>query len=511
MVQNKIKHIRDLGQSIWLDFFDREILDSGKLKKMIEEDDISGVTSNPSIFEKAISGSSDYDEDIRSLIQTKTDFDAVFFTLAIKDIKRAADLFKPVYKKTKGLDGFVSIEVSPHLAHDTAGTIRQARELWKAINRKNVMIKIPATAAGLPAIRKCISEGININITLLFGLPRYEEVTEAYISGLEDRLAANNSIDDITSVASFFLSRIDVLLDPVLKSKGLDELKGQVAIASAKKAYEIYKNVFFGKRFKALGYHGAKRQRVLWASTGTKDPTFSDVKYVSALIGPETINTIPLETLAAFRDHGRPESRLEEDMGKAANVLEKLRVENIDIDAITQKLEDEGIEKFNKAYDEIVDAIKRKKIEQNSLIKQFEKLTTEERQLLYKAPVLVSVLASCSFNEINKAQKDDAIKLSHLKTFTADPLLHSYYTEVDKHFKTQFEAIAKKYFPFDENKRNALKKEIEKVNQVVEKLDKAYGQVLHESLERYAKHVKKAAHSVFQDFIFPVPIRGLTD
>lgn len=366
MVKNKIKQIRDFGQSIWLDFFDREIMDSGKLKRMIEEDGISGVTSNPSIFEKAISGSSDYDEDIRTLFQTKRGFDVVFFSLAIKDIKRAADLFKSVYKITNGLDGFVSIEVSPHLAHDTEGTIKQARELWRAINRKNVMIKIPATVAGLPAIRKCISEGININITLLFGLPRYEEVIEAYIAGLEDRVAANKPIEQVTSVASFFLSRIDVLLDPELKLKGLNDLKGQVAIASAKKAYEIFKKVFSGSRFKTLESKGAKRQRLLWASTSTKDSTFSDIKYVSALIGPETINTITLETLDAFRDHGRPENRLGDYMDKASKVLENLKDGNIDIDAITQRLEDEGIEKFNNAYDEIIEALKKKKIEETA-------------------------------------------------------------------------------------------------------------------------------------------------
>lgn len=361
---NHIKQIQDFGQRIWLDFFDRGIMNSGKLKKMIDEDGIGGVTSNPSIFEKAISSSSDYDEDIRSLIQTKRSYDVVFFSLAVKDIKRAADLFKPLYKRTNGLDGFVSIEVSPHLAHDTQKTIQQARELWKAVNRKNVMIKIPATVEGLPAIRKCISEGININITLLFGLPRYEEVIEAYLSGLEDRVQANKSIDQITSVASFFLSRIDTLIDPQLKSKGLDDLKGQVAIASAKKAYEIYKKLFFGSRFNALENRGAKRQRLLWASTGTKDPAFSDIKYVSTLIGPETINTVTLETLDAFRDHGQPANRIEEEMDKATKVLEHLMESNSDIDAITQKLEDEGIEKFNLAYDKIITAIKNKNTEQ---------------------------------------------------------------------------------------------------------------------------------------------------
>jgi transaldolase/transaldolase/glucose-6-phosphate isomerase len=359
MNDNKIKKIQDLGQRIWLDFFDREILNSGKLKRLIEEDGIGGVTSNPAIFEKAIRSSSDYDEDLRSLIQTKRSYDVIFFSLAVKDIKRAADLFKQVYKKTNGLDGFVSIEVSPHLAHDTEKTIKQARELWKAVDRKNVMIKIPATKEGLPAIRTCVSEGININITLLFGLLRYEEVAEAYLSGLEDRVQANKPIDQITSVASFFLSRIDVLIDPELRSKGRDDLKGQVAIASAKKAYEIYKRIFFGSRFKSLENKGAKRQRLLWASTGTKDPTFSDIKYISALIGPETINTITLETLAAFMDHGLPETHLEEDMDKASKIFEQLKELNIDIDAVTQKLEEEGIEKFNKSYDDILEAIKK--------------------------------------------------------------------------------------------------------------------------------------------------------
>lgn len=356
---NHIKQIQDFGQRIWLDFFDRGILNSGKLKKMIEEDGIGGVTSNPSIFEKAISSSSDYDEDIRSLIQTKRSNDVIFFSLAVKDIKRAADLFKPVYRKTDGLDGFVSIEVSPHLAHDTEKTIKQARELWKAVNRKNVMIKIPATVEGLPAIRTCISEGININITLLFGLPRYEEVVEAYLSGLEDRVQANKPIDQITSVASFFLSRIDALIDPELTSKGLIYLKGKVATASAKKAYEFYKRIFFGSRFNALENKGAKRQRLLWASTSTKDPTYSDIKYVFELIGPDTINTITLETLDAFKNHGRAENRLEEDMGKASKVLEHLKESKIDINTITQKLEDEGIEKFNIAFDKIIDAIKK--------------------------------------------------------------------------------------------------------------------------------------------------------
>lgn len=361
MEKNKIKAIKDFGQSIWLDFFDREIMNSGKLKKMIEEDGISGVTSNPSIFQKAISSGSDYDDDMETLLQIKKTYNGIFFSLAIRDIKRAANLFKNVFKQSNGEDGFASLEVSPHLAYNTNGTIKQAEQLWKAVGRKNVMIKIPATKEGLPAIRKCISEGININITLLFGLPRYEEVIDAYLSGLEDRVKRNKPIHQITSVASFFLSRIDVMIDPMLQQNAAD-LKGEVAIASAKKAYAIFKDVFSGERFKKLEAKGAKRQRLLWASTGTKDKTYSDVKYVEALIGPETINTIPVETLEAFRDHGQPQNRLENDLDKAIYILASLNKKGINLDAITQKLEDEGIEKFNKAYDEILETIKRKKV-----------------------------------------------------------------------------------------------------------------------------------------------------
>jgi transaldolase/transaldolase/glucose-6-phosphate isomerase len=364
MAKNKTMQVRDLGQSLWLDFFDREIMDSGKLQKWIAEDGISGVTSNPSIFEKAINSGPDYDEDIINLARAKTDPGEVFFGFAVKDIRRAAEFFKPIYDQTKGQDGLVSLEVSPRLAYDTEGTIKQATELWKAIGSKNVMIKIPSTAEGLPAIRKCISEGININITLLFGLPRYRQVIDAYLSGLEDRVNANKPIDHITSVASFFLSRIDVMIDPLLREKKLDKLVGEVAIASAKQAYEIYKDVFSSERFRKLAEKGARRQHVLWASTSTKDPAFSDIKYVKALIGPETINTIPLETLEAFRDHGVIENQLEKDTQHAAEVMQQLKNHLIDIGVITQKLEDEGVEKFSKAYDGILKAIEKKKNKQ---------------------------------------------------------------------------------------------------------------------------------------------------
>ncbi|HEX5169622.1 MAG TPA: transaldolase [Cyclobacteriaceae bacterium] len=357
MTQNKIKSIQDFGQSIWLDFFDRKIVSSGALERMIDNDGVTGVTSNPSIFEKAINDSTDYDEDIASLAKQKMSNDDIFLALAVKDVKRVADLFKPVYEKTNGNDGFVSLEVSPHLAHDTECTIKQVRELWKAVNRKNAMIKVPGTAEGLAAIRKCVSEGININITLLFGLPRYEEVVNAYILGLEDRVNANRPIDHVTSVASFFLSRIDVMIDPILANKGLTNLKGKVAIASAKKAYQIYREIFNGERFKKLKSKGAKLQRLLWASTSSKDPSFSDVKYVEPLIGKETINTITMGTLEAFRDHGQASNRLEDNMDKAAVVLRALKENAINIDAITQLLEDEGVEKFDRSYDNLLKVI----------------------------------------------------------------------------------------------------------------------------------------------------------
>lgn len=358
---NNLKKIHDLGQSIWLDFFNREIMDNGALQKLIDEDGLSGITSNPSIFESAVAGSADYDETIRKSAKGQKSNEDIFFEFAISDIKRAADILKPVYENAKGADGFVSIEVSPHLANYTEGSVKQAMELWKAIDRKNVMIKIPGTKAGLPAIRKCISEGININVTLLFGLERYREVALAYISGLEDRLKANQPIDRVASVASFFLSRIDVLIDPILKEKGLDELKGEVAIASAKAAYQIYKEVFGGERFQKLEKQGAKKQKLLWASTGTKDPSFSDVKYVKTLIGPNTVNTLPLNTIDAFRDHGKAANSLEDDLPHVKQVLQKLKENAIDIDELTQQLEDEGIEKFNQAYGKLLNAIDAKK------------------------------------------------------------------------------------------------------------------------------------------------------
>ena len=360
-MENRVKQIHSFGQSIWLDFIARSIIKSGELKQLIDVDGVRGVTSNPAIFEKAITSSSDYDADIAELSDKTDDNEQIFFGVAIKDIQAATDLFKGLYEESKGEDGYVSLEVSPFLALDTEKTAAQAEELWKKVDRKNVMIKIPGTKPGLAAIRQSIAKGININVTLLFGLPRYEEVAEAYIAGLEDHLAAGHHIGHISSVASFFLSRIDVMVDPMLDEKGAPELKGEVAIASAKKAYEIYKRVFSGPRWEKLAAAGAKPQRLLWASTSSKNPAFKDTKYVEALIGPETVDTVPLETIEAFRDHGIAANVLEDGLAEATAALDKLKSIGINIDEITQKLEDEGIDKFNKPFEKLLQAIEDQK------------------------------------------------------------------------------------------------------------------------------------------------------
>jgi len=360
-MENRVKQIHSFGQSIWLDFIARSIIKNGELKKLIDEDGVRGVTSNPAIFEKAITSGTDYDADIAELSDKTENNEDIFFGVAIKDIQAACDLFKGVHDESNGEDGFVSLEVSPFLALETEGTIKQAAELWKKVDRKNVMIKIPGTQPGLKAIRDSIAHGININVTLLFGLPRYEEVAAAYIAGLEDHLAAGHSIGHIRSVASFFLSRIDVLVDPMLDEKGLGDLKGEVAIASAKKAYEIYKRIFSGPRWEKLVAQGANPQRLLWASTSSKNPAFKDTKYVEALIGPETVDTVPLETIEAFRDHGILANTLGQDLDKATATMDKLKAAGINIDEITQKLEDEGIDKFNKPFEKLLQAIEDQK------------------------------------------------------------------------------------------------------------------------------------------------------
>ncbi len=369
MNTNPLLDLESLGQSIWMDFLSRGTISSGQLQRWIEEDGISGVTSNPSIFEKAIAISDDYDEAIRDLILKGMTGEEIFRSLAVEDIQRVADLLRPTYDRTDGRDGFVSLEVSPGLAHDTTGTIAEARELWTRVNRPNVMIKVPATSEGVLAIRGLTGEGININITLLFGLPRYQEVADAYISGLEMLAAKGMPLKQVASVASFFLSRIDTLIDPILEKKmkadnsqagTAERLQGQVAIASAKVAYEIYKEIFGSERFASLAKKGARTQKLLWASTSTKNPAYSDTKYMEALIGPDTINTVPVETLNAYRDRGHPEQTLDQEVREAYQLLDSLLSVGIDLDAVTQQLENEGVEKFITAFNRLMASLKEK-------------------------------------------------------------------------------------------------------------------------------------------------------
>ena len=370
MKENPLLKLHAFGQSIWLDYIRRQLIDSGELQRLIEEDGLCGMTSNPDIFEKAIEGSHDYDDAVRALARQGKSAEEIYDTLTVEDVVRAADLFRPTYDRLLGKDGFVSLEVNPHLARDTHGTVAEARRLWAALDRPNVFIKVPATLEGLQSIRQLISEGINVNVTLLFGLPRYRQVADAYISGLEARAARGLPVEGVASVASFFLSRIDVLVDPLLEKiiekRGAEAqiatgLGGQTAIASAKVAYQIYKEVFGSARFRELAALGARPQRVLWASTGTKNPEYSDVKYVEALIGPETINTLPPETLKAYRDHGDPAPRIEEHPEEAALDLKRLSELGIDLDELTQKLEDQGIEKFNRPYDTLMASLEKKR------------------------------------------------------------------------------------------------------------------------------------------------------
>ena len=368
-LSNPLRKLEELGQSIWIDFIRRGMISSGELRGLIEDDGVSGVTSNPSIFEKAIVDSHDYDSAIRSMAIAGMNIREIYQTLTVEDIQAVADLLRPTYDRLQGADGFVSLEVSPKLAHDTQGTIAEARHLWTEVNRPNTFIKVPATSEGLPAIQQLISEGINVNITLLFGLPRYRQVAEAYIAGLEARAAQGKSVKHIASVASFFLSRIDTLLDPLMdkllspngkKTDIAKKAKGQVAIASAKAAYQIYKEIFGSTRFKKLVKKGVRVQRLLWASTSTKNPDYNDVKYIESLIGADTINTVPLETINAYRDHGDSKSRLEQEVKEADDIMARLPELGISIDKVTQQLEDEGIKKFNESFDKLMEALAKK-------------------------------------------------------------------------------------------------------------------------------------------------------
>ncbi|QHT68000.1 transaldolase [Rhodocytophaga rosea] len=378
MTSNPLVKVHSFGQSIWMDFIRRGILANGELKDMIDSYGLKGITSNPAIFEEAINRSTDYQQAIQELVRAGKSTDEIYQTLAVEDIQNAADLFRPIYDQTNAMDGYVSLEVSPYLAKDTDGTIAEAKLLWKAVNRPNVMIKVPGTLEGLPAIQYLISEGINVNVTLLFGLERYRAVTNAYITGLENRLRSGKPIDKISSVASFFLSRIDVMIDPQLEkiaaSGGENAAKaksllGKIAIANAKMSYQIYKEVFNEPRFKTLADRGAQVQRLLWASTGTKNPAYSDVMYIETLIGPDTVNTVPLETLKAYQDHGQPASRLEEGLTESRKMLSDLDSLGINLDEITHNLEVEGVDKFNKPFAKLMEALENKRKEALSTVK----------------------------------------------------------------------------------------------------------------------------------------------
>jgi transaldolase len=364
-MKNSVARISEFGQSIWLDYIRRKFISSGELKKLIDEDGLKGVTSNPAIFEEAIAKSDDYNEALVVLTKKGLSAKDIFLSIAVEDVQNAADLFKEVYEKTNRLDGYVSLEVSPDLARSKNGTIAEARSLWKAVDRKNVMIKVPGTRQALPAIYQLISEGINVNVTLLFGLERYRQVAEAYIAGLETRAAEGKSLDNIASVASFFLSRIDTMVDPMLEEKlnpMANKFKGRVAIACAREAYQIYKNLFGSERFRKLKAKGAKPQRLLWASTGTKNKTQSDVMYVEALIGANTVNTVPIQTLNAYRDHGNPAARLEENIEESQIVLRELKELGIDLKVVSENLEEEGIQKFVKPFEHLLQVIDQKSV-----------------------------------------------------------------------------------------------------------------------------------------------------
>jgi len=352
---NRIEKLTSLGQSLWLDNIQRSQLENGELKAMIARGDIRGMTSNPSIFNNAIAKSKDYDSALLPLAWAGWDAEKIFWQLAIEDIRAACDLFSPLYEETNGGDGYVSIEVSPDRAHDTEATLAQVEQLWARVRRPNLMVKIPATKEGVPAIRKAIAAGININITLIFSLKLYAEVMEAYLSGLEDHLAAGHSVQHIASVASFFVSRVDSKIDPRLPEDS--PLRGKAAIANAKLAYDKYQKIFSGARWENLKSKGARVQRPLWASTSTKNPAYPDTIYVDNLVGPDTINTVPPATLEAVRDHGIAEVTITRDLDRAREMIDQLESAGISMDVVTQELEDEGVKAFADAFTQLLKTI----------------------------------------------------------------------------------------------------------------------------------------------------------
>ena len=368
---NPLKDLLKFGQSVWLDYIRRDLFTTGELKRLIEEDGLRGMTSNPAIFEKAIADSQYYAEALRAL-QSRTDLDANgrYEIIAIQDIQQAADALRPVYQSTKRRDGYVSLEVSPFLARDTEATLKEARRLWKAVGRENLMVKVPGTTEGIPAFQQLISEGININVTLLFAQEVYERVAEAYITGLGQLAAKGGDVARIGSVASFFISRIDSSVDAIVATRlkaassdrekaDLQSVQGKVAIANGKQTYQKYLRLFSGDRWNKLAAKGAQTQRVLWASTSTKNPSYSDVMYVDELIGPDTVNTIPPATFDAFRDHGHPRASLTDDLESADRVMQTAVKLGISMKEVTDKLTEDGVRLFAEAFEKLLKAVER--------------------------------------------------------------------------------------------------------------------------------------------------------
>ncbi len=362
-MSNPLIRLQELGQSPWHDNIRRELLTSGKLKKMVADGDVTGLTSNPTIFEQAIANSNDYDEALERLAREGKSAEEIFDSLAIADIRAAADVFAPVFERTGGRDGYVSIEVAPKFASDTQATIREARRLWSTVGRPNLMVKIPATPAGIPAIEQSIADGLNINVTLIFSLKRYEEVMDAYLRGLIRRVEAGQKVDRSASVASFFVSRVDTLVDKLLderiaggaeKKELMSSLKAKSAIANAKLAYADFRKKFSTEAHAALVNQGARPQRPLWASTSTKNPALPDVYYVEALVGPDSVDTMPPQTLAAYKDHGKPEVRIDKNLDDSRRVMDQLADVGISMDAVTKKLEDDGVAAFAKSFDSLI-------------------------------------------------------------------------------------------------------------------------------------------------------------
>ncbi len=363
---NPLRSLEALGQSLWLDYIERALLLNRELERLIRDDGISGVTSNPAIFEKAIAQHAEYAPAITELARRGFDSQKIYEELAVEDVRLAADLLRDVYETSHGRDGYVSLEVSPHLAYDAVGTVAEAKRLWKRVERPNLMIKVPATREGLTAIRQLIAAGVNVNATLLFGVARYCEVAESYVAGMEERLADGGALENVASVASFFLSRIDTLVDHFLDQVNREEgraLRGRMAIACARLAYQECHRMVRSERWQALAARGARMQRLLWASTSTKDPAYDSVKYVEALIGPDTVNTLPPETLAAYRDHGDPALRLEQDLSVTYALPGQLAALGLEMEAVSNELERQGVQKFIEPYENLLVTLSRRATE----------------------------------------------------------------------------------------------------------------------------------------------------